>query len=70
MNSPAHRASRDADLAINGGSWQFNADMFLTIEAVDGKQSITGKTKLPHTELLCIFVGGTQHGNYATMKGP
>jgi hypothetical protein len=33
-------------------------------------RATTGKTKLPHPELLCIFVGGTQHGNYATMKGP
>ena len=34
------------------------------------RRSGQGKTKLPHPELLCIFVGGTQHGNYATMKGP
>jgi hypothetical protein len=42
-------------LTATGGLWQFNADMF---ETVDGKQFITGKTKLPHPELLCIFVGG------------
>ena len=29
-----------------------------------------GKTKLPHPELLCIFVGRTTHGNYATIKRP
>jgi hypothetical protein len=39
-------------------------------ETVDGKQLKTGKAKLPHPELAFIFVVGTQHGNFATMKGP
>jgi hypothetical protein len=44
--------------AINGGSWQFQADQFLEIEFSDktGKQEIKGRIKLLNPELLCIFV--------------
>jgi hypothetical protein len=42
--------------AINGGSWQFDAGMFLDIESVDGQQINKGKKMLVHPELLCIFV--------------
>ena len=42
--------------AINGGSWQFDAGMFLDIESVDGRQIVKGKKTLVHPELLCIFV--------------
>jgi hypothetical protein len=42
--------------AINGPSWQFSADTFLTVEIVDNEQMIRGKTLLPNPDLLCIFV--------------
>jgi len=42
--------------AINGPSWQFNADRFLIIEIIDDEQLIRGKTALPNPNLLCIFV--------------
>jgi hypothetical protein len=43
--------------AINGGSWQFDANMFLNIEVGnDGWQIIKGRKQLPRPDLLCIFV--------------
>ncbi len=42
--------------AINGPSWQFNVDKFLTVEIVDNEQFVRGKIELPNHHLLCIFV--------------
>ncbi|WP_143201888.1 hypothetical protein [Bradyrhizobium sp. NAS96.2] len=42
--------------AINGGSWQFNADAFLDIEVKNGEQVVKGTKKLLNPKLLCIFV--------------
>jgi hypothetical protein len=41
---------------IRGGSWQFNAGEFLTIEFNGKIQRIIGKRKLPHQYLIYIFV--------------
>jgi hypothetical protein len=42
--------------AIRGGSWQFSADSFLSIDFIDGEQIIRGRRTLLHPDLLCIFV--------------
>jgi hypothetical protein len=42
--------------AINGGAWQFSADTFLNIDAVNGEQVVRGQKKLSNPKLLCIFV--------------
>jgi hypothetical protein len=41
---------------IKKPSWQLDAEGFLEIEIVDGKQTIKGKTPLPNPKLLCVFV--------------
>jgi hypothetical protein len=42
--------------AINGPSWQFQADTFLDIEILDDIQYVKGKRKLPNPNLICVFV--------------
>jgi len=43
--------------AINGGSWQFDATKFLEISfASNDKQIVKKMIRLPHPDLICIFV--------------
>jgi hypothetical protein len=42
--------------AINGPSWQFQANTFLEIEITHGVQHVKGKKKLSNPNLVCIFV--------------
>ncbi len=41
---------------INGGSWQFNAKMFLEIEQQGDCQVVKGEKKLRNPDLVCVFV--------------
>ena len=43
-------------MAINRGSWQFNATMFLEIEQQGDCQVVKGEKKLRHPDLVCVFV--------------
>ena len=42
--------------AINGGSWQFNANKFLEIEHQGDRQVVKGEKKLRNRDLVCVFV--------------
>lgn len=42
--------------AINGPSWQYQADLFLDIENIDGFQNVRGKTVLSNPDLICIYI--------------
>lgn len=42
--------------AINGPSWQFDANTFLNIEMVGNRQVVKGKKKLNNPNLVCVFV--------------
>ena len=42
--------------AINGGSWQYQADAFLEIEIVDDFQHVRDKKQLLNPDLVCVFV--------------
>jgi hypothetical protein len=42
--------------AINGGSWQFNANTFLEIEHQGDCQVVKGEKKLRNPDLVCVFV--------------
>jgi hypothetical protein len=41
---------------IKQPSWQLNAEQFLAIEIVDGRQTIKRKKPLPNPKILCVFV--------------
>ena len=42
--------------AINGPSWQFKADRFLSIRMVGNKQVVEGKKRLSNPNLVCVFI--------------
>ncbi len=42
--------------AINGPSWQYQADDYLDIEIIDGFQHVRGRKLLPNPDLICIYV--------------
>ncbi len=42
--------------AINGPSWQFKADTFLTIEMAGKEQVVKGKKQLGNPDLICVFI--------------
>ena len=42
--------------AINGPSWQYQADTFLDIELIDDFQHVRGKKSLPNPDLICIYI--------------
>ncbi len=42
--------------AINGASWQYQADTFLEIQLVDGFQYVRGKKPLSNPNLVCIYI--------------
>jgi hypothetical protein len=41
---------------IRHGAWQFNADAFLNIEQRGDVQTVKGKKRLAHPELVCVLV--------------
>ena len=42
--------------AINGPSWQFKIQQFLDVEVVGRVQHVRNKARLPHPDLVCVFV--------------
>jgi lysophospholipase L1-like esterase len=42
--------------AINGPSWQYQADTFLEIELIDDFQHVRGKKPLLNPNLVCIYI--------------
>lgn len=42
--------------AIRGEHWQLDAGRYLEIEKYDGVQKVMGKSKLPYSDLVCVFV--------------
>ena len=42
--------------AINGPSWQYQADTFLEIELIDNLQHVRGKKPLLNPNLVCIYI--------------
>ena len=42
--------------AINGQSWQLQANNFLDIQMADGEQIVRGPRRLANPELLCVYV--------------
>ena len=42
--------------AINGTSWQYDAEDFLEIEIVDDFQHVRGRKQLLNPDLVCIYV--------------
>lgn len=48
---------------VNGGSWQFSIDRFVSIKMEGSKQIIGGKITQPIKELICILVNlGSKYG--------